>query len=83
MKYMGRLMRNPAKNNGDEHEEYGMYRPNFDTKEREIEELRREYQIPDDITLKLLREHEMSSKLGDGETIVNVEMFKLSFRLPI
>ena len=43
-----------------------MIRLNFDTKEKEIEELRKEYLIADDITLKLLGEDEVASKLGNG-----------------
>lgn len=42
-------------NNGDEHKEYSVNRLNFDTIEREIEELRKEHQILDDIILRLLR----------------------------
>ena len=62
---------------GDEHEEYGVNRLNFDTTEKEIEELRKEYQIPDNITMRLLGEYEMASKLGNGETTIYMEMFKL------
>lgn len=68
---------------GDEHEEYGVNRLNFDTTETEIEELRKEYLIPDDITLRLLGEDEVASKLSNGETAIYLEMFDLGFRLPI
>lgn len=60
-----------------------MNRLNFDITEREIRELRKEYHILNDITLKLLRDDEMASKLGDRETVVYMEMFKIGFRLPI
>ena len=67
----------------DDHEEYGVNRINFDTIEKDIEELRKEYHIPDDITLRLLGENEMVNKLEDGETAIYMEMFRLGFRLPI
>ena len=60
-----------------------MNRSNFDTTKEEIEELRNEYKIADDITLRLLRKCEMASKLGDGEIAVYIEMFRLGFGLPI
>ena len=56
---------------------------NFDTTKKDIEELRKEYHIPDDITLRLLGEDEMASKLGHRETAIYMEMFRLGFRLPI
>ena len=68
---------------GDKHEEYGMNRLNVDTIEREIEELRKEYLISDDITLRLLGEDEVASKLSNGETAIYLEMFELGFRLSI
>lgn len=70
-------------NDGDEHEEYSVNKLIFDTREKEIEELRERYQLPDDVTLRLLREDETASKLGDEETVIYMEMFKLGFRLSI
>ncbi|GAY46713.1 hypothetical protein CUMW_099180 [Citrus unshiu] len=55
---------------GDEHEEYGVNRLNFDTTETEIEELRKEYLIPDDINLGYWGEDEVASKLSNGETTI-------------
>lgn len=43
----------------------------FETTEKDIEKLREKYQIPYDITLRLLRGDEMASKLSDGETMVH------------
>lgn len=68
---------------GDEHEEYGVNKLNFDTTEKDIEELRKECHIPDDILLRLLGEDEVASKLSYGETVIYIEMFRLGFRLPI
>ncbi|KAK9217940.1 hypothetical protein WN943_006572 [Citrus x changshan-huyou] len=68
---------------GDEHEEYGVNRLNYDTTEKDIEELRKEYHILGDITLRLLGADEVASKLSDGETMIYMEMFRLGFRLPI
>lgn len=70
-------------NDRDEHEEYSVNKLKFDTTEKEIEELREGYQLSDDVTLRLLREDEMASKLGDEETVIYMEMFKLGFRLSI
>ena len=70
-------------NEGDEHEEYGVNILNFDATEKEIEELRKEYLIPDHITLKLLGKDEVASKLGNRETAIYLEIFELGFRLPI
>lgn len=36
-----------------------------------------------DITLRLLREDEVTSKLGDEEIAMYMETFKLGFKLPI
>ncbi|KAK9209134.1 hypothetical protein WN944_001498 [Citrus x changshan-huyou] len=44
-----------------------MNRLNFDTTRKKIKELRKEYQILDDITLRLLKENEMTNKSSDGE----------------
>ena len=68
---------------GDEHKEYGVNRLNFDTTKKEIEELRKEYLILDDITLRLLDEDEVASKLGNRETAIYLEMFELGCRLSI
>lgn len=59
---------------GDEHEEYGVNMWIFETTEKDIEELREKYQIPYDITLRLLRGDEMASKLSDGETVVHTNV---------
>ena len=56
---------------------------NFDTTEKDIKGLRKEYHIPDDITLRLLGEDEIASKLGHRETAIYMEIFRLGFRLPI
>ena len=68
---------------GDEHEEYGVNRLNYNTTEKDIEELRKEYHILGDIILRLLGADEVASKLSDGETMIYMEMFRLGFRLPI
>lgn len=79
VKYMGRLMANPIYNLA----RMEMNRLNFDTTRKKIKELRKEYQILDDITLRLLKENEMTNKSSDGEIMVYLEMFRLAFRLPI
>ncbi|KAK9195937.1 hypothetical protein WN943_004065 [Citrus x changshan-huyou] len=68
---------------GDDYQEYGVNIMNFDTTKKDIKELRKEYHIPDGIMLRLLGEDEMASKLGHRETAIYMEMFRLSFRLPI
>lgn len=68
------------KDEGDEHEEYSVDILNFDTTEKEIEELRKEYHIPDNIPMRVLGEDEMASKLSDRKTVIYMEMFKLGFR---
>lgn len=59
---------------GDEHEEYGVNMWMFETTENDIKELREKYQIPYDITLRLLRGDEMASKLSDEETVVHTDV---------
>ncbi|KAK9192388.1 hypothetical protein WN944_003078 [Citrus x changshan-huyou] len=58
---------------GNEHEEYGVNKLNFDATEEEIEKLRKEYHIPDDITLSCHREHSSAKHIPTETATILIE----------
>lgn len=55
----------------------------LDTNQGDHDRSREKYQISKDISLRLLKDNEMRTKLDDGETTIYIEMFKFGFRMPI